>query len=631
MDGGSREHSSRPFRDVAPRRAVVTPRVRPADGGEVLPVQDHVAVLLRMRRRGLVTLSGPPGSGKSTALAHLLTTLAPDAPIRVFDDVAGDGWAEAIKAADARLVVAAASEACTCDDVARLTMAPWGDDDLIEYLLATHRPQCQAVMFKVNSYARHFSLDGSPQLWRAVLDTMAADESIGDVATALRKCIAPLLSDTNMTAGRLSLIALCGGGASRADLLSLELDAPASRLVRHRPVQLALASEMIVRDLCDWGPVFGLDRHWPHDLVTETARLASHWSAAIERLKQLATGKNVAAQPMAVSVLLAAQPDWRPDPRGSVPWLPGAYVAGAHWGGVDLHRCMLDGADLASADLAGADLSGASAAAAVLRAASLGGAKLDGANALGGDLAGARLVGASADHVLLMNADLHGADLRSASLQGADLTNADLSDAVLTSAKLTKAVLDHTKLAGADLVGVDLSKATLRHVSLCEVNLAGTRFDGAAFQSCEMEAISFPNAKFAKAKLAGCYLTGASMPEADFRGADLRDTGLADVEWEGADLRDADLRGASFHMGSTRSGLVGSAIPCEGSKTGFYTDDYQDREFKNPEEIRKANLCGADLRGAKIDDVDFYLVDLRGAIYSDGQREHFLRCRAILD
>jgi uncharacterized protein YjbI with pentapeptide repeats len=118
---------------------------------------------------------------------------------------------------------------------------------------------------------------------------------------------------------------------------------------------------------------------------------------------------------------------------------------------------------------------------------------------------------------------------------------------------------------------------------------------------------------------------------AERRGADLRNTGLADVEWEGADLRDADLRGASFHMGSTRSGLVGSAIPCEGSKTGFYTDDYQDREFKNPAEIRKANLCGADLRGAKIDDVDFYLVDLRGALYSDRQREHFLRCRAILD
>jgi uncharacterized protein YjbI with pentapeptide repeats len=146
-----------------------------------------------------------------------------------------------------------------------------------------------------------------------------------------------------------------------------------------------------------------------------------------------------------------------------------------------------------------------------------------------------------------------------------------------------------------------------------------------------MEAISLPKAKFANATLAGCYLTGASMPEADFHGADLRNTGLADVDWEGADLRDADLRGASFHMGSTRGGLVGSSVPCEGSRTGFYTDDFQDRQFKNPEDIRKANLCGADLRGARIKGVDFYLVDLRGATYTDKQREHFLRCGAILD
>src|SRR5262249_28200888 len=103
------------------------------------------------------------------------------------------------------------------------------------------------------------------------------------------------------------------------------------------------------------------------------------------------------------------------------------------------------------------------------------------------------------------------------------------------------------------------------------------------------------------------------------------------VDWEGADLRRADLRGASFHLGSTRAGLVGSTVPCEGSRTGYYTDDYNDQDFKPPEEIRKANLCGADLRGAKIRKVDFYLVDLRGARYSRQQEKHFRRCGAILD
>ncbi len=117
---------------------------------------------------------------------------------------------------------------------------------------------------------------------------------------------------------------------------------------------------------------------------------------------------------------------------------------------------------------------------------------------------------------------------------------------------------------------------------------------------------------------------------ANFLGADLRDAGLAEVDWPGACLRDADLRGASFHLGSSRNGLVGSPIACEGSRTGFYTDDYDDQDIKPAEEIRKANLRGADLRGASIEGVDFYLVDLRGAKYTIGQAAQLRHCRAIL-
>ena len=88
---------------------------------------------------------------------------------------------------------------------------------------------------------------------------------------------------------------------------------------------------------------------------------------------------------------------------------------------------------------------------------------------------------------------------------------------------------------------------------------------------------------------------------------------------------------ATFHMGSTRDGLVGSTIPMHGSRTGFYTDEYIEQDFKAPEEIRKANLRGADLRGADITDVDFYLVDLRDALYDREQEWHLRRCGAILE
>jgi hypothetical protein len=82
---------------------------------------------------------------------------------------------------------------------------------------------------------------------------------------------------------------------------------------------------------------------------------------------------------------------------------------------------------------------------------------------------------------------------------------------------------------------------------------------------------------------------------------------------------------------STRSGLVDSPIACEGSRTGFYTDDFDEQQFKAPEDIRKANLRGADLRGARITGTDFYLVDLRNARYTPMQAEHFRSCGAILE
>src|SRR5262245_21125956 len=136
---------------------------------------------------------------------------------------------------------------------------------------------------------------------------------------------------------------------------------------------------------------------------------------------------------------------------------------------------------------------------------------------------------------------------------------------------------------------------------------------------------------FHSAKLRGSLLTGSTMPRANFLGANLRETGLANVSWPEANLRDADLRGASFHLGTTRSGLVGSSIPCEGSRTGFYTDEFNEQDFKSPEEIRKADLRATDLRGARIDGVDFYLVDLRDALYDLDQAEHLRRCGAILE
>jgi fluoroquinolone resistance protein len=143
--------------------------------------------------------------------------------------------------------------------------------------------------------------------------------------------------------------------------------------------------------------------------------------------------------------------------------------------------------------------------------------------------------------------------------------------------------------------------------------------------------MKLPNANFSGADFRKALLTGSIMPGANFRGAQFFSAGLAEVEWEGADLRGADFRRAAFHLGSSRSGLVGSTIASEGSRTGFYTDDYNDQDFKSPEQIRKADLRGVDLRGANIQGVDFYLVDLRGAKLDADQHAQLRQTGAILE
>jgi uncharacterized protein YjbI with pentapeptide repeats len=126
-------------------------------------------------------------------------------------------------------------------------------------------------------------------------------------------------------------------------------------------------------------------------------------------------------------------------------------------------------------------------------------------------------------------------------------------------------------------------------------------------------------------------LTGARWPNAQLRGAAFPSAGLAHVDWEGADLRDANFARATFHLGSSRSGLVGSPIAGEGSRTGFYTDESFEQGFRAPEEVRKANLRNSDLLGARIEETDFYLVDVRGARMDARQHSWLRRCRAILD
>ena len=609
------------------RRAAVRPRVRTAARADPLRLEDQVAGLLEQRTRGIVNVFGDAGSGKTVALEHLASYFGPRADL-FFADNRYPQWVDV--AAREGLVVFTSRERREGSTLA-FEMAPWGRDEIIEYLLAAHREACGSVMGRLLEGQGQGEISGLPELWKPLLDLMASDSSVPSARDALRRWVDAC---TPNAGARMVLASFCLGLLTDADrevnVDHLINDAPnALRLARCRPVQLLFAAEGIVGALelertsdCLREPLDG-------DVIRETASLLQRHPRALRRLQEVLRGHDRALHPTAAGLVLAADRLWRPREDG-IPNLTGAKLRGANWKGIRLWGVDLDGTDLSVAHLSDAHLPDASlartnlAGALLMRAwldgaratdANLDGADMSGVSALGTDFGGANLTRARLERAKLKQALLVGANLTEARLRGTDLKDARLSDATITKADFSNCRLD-----GAWLAGLCLREACFR----------GATFRGAELCGCDMQGMDLAKADFHAGTLSGADLTGASLAGADFRKADLRSAGLAETNLERADLRKADLRGATFHMGTTRSGRVGSDVPCEGSRTGFYTDDSCDQDYKEPEEIRKANLRGADLMGARVEGTDFYLVDLRDATYSKEQRKHFRRCRAIL-
>ncbi len=628
----------------APDRAAVRPRVISPRTGETIRLEDEIGPMIEEGRGGLVTIVGGPGSGKTTALRHLAAVLPPwsRGRVRLLEDL--DFTAMASAGPDALVILALDSSevakpgyenmisGCPPHELAALDhllssrkpclyrLAPWDQDDAIEYLLATDRDACASVMGRLKRSGGLDLLDGIPELVATVLDRMARDESIADVRTALRDELAGRIEATSLQ--RVHVEDLCvdafrntANGELPAAIARLAGGDPAgvhlARLIRHRPATVLLAADRIAV-LIERGCVTpALTHRFPRELVREVARQIAASETAITHLGRWIGDDAPDIHPLAASLLHAVTPGWRPDPECRPRLLEGAYLDGAIWPGVRLGEVDLRGADLQEADLREADLHRAHAARACLRRANLRGAVVRHWSAEGADLGWADLSRARGSHARFRDADLSGARLVEAHLWTADLTGA--------------------RIEGADFTGAVLEDACLRGLPLRLARFDRARLGGADLRECDMEDMELREIDLHDADLRGAVLTGSRLPAANLRGARLCDAKLAGIDWPGACLRGADLRGVNFHLGTTRSGLVGSPIAGEGSRTGFYTHDDLDRHIRPAEEIRKANLRGADLRGALIGKVDFYLVDLRGARYTPRQAAHLRRCRAILD
>ena len=614
-----------------PCRAPVRPRAFSLASGETLLLEEEIEALVAGSRSGLVCISGDAGCGKSTALEHLAATFAAASGVLFLERRRDD---ELLALAQHQLIVYAANPPrLQLGHLAVFQLAPFSDDELIEYLLTVHKESCGSVMARITADDRKL-FRGIPDLWVAALNRLAQDEHCPSASVALWRHISPHLAPGGIlaAANAACLDSLTTNEQTTAsDWASdtLGLAGEAARLLRHRAAQAMVVIHSTPALIANGArfvsqAVLAL----PGDVVRMIGQSCADNPKALDQLHEAVKGPT-SGQALAASLLHHAGTGWRPD-GATVPFLFGAHLAKADWPDVQLPAGQLFRADLQRANLAGANLEGANLREANLKGAILNRANLSSCEASSCDFRNANVTRIKAIKSNFSQANLARAQFDDANLSQASFEGAKLSNVSFRRVNLQKSLFGGNDLAEADFTMADLTDANLSGLILRLAQFLGTNFTKANLAECDFEDLNLAGCTFRGANLRGANLTGCVLPGVSFQGACLQNAGLAEIEAEYCDLREADLRCASFHLGSTRCGHVGSPIACEGSRTGFYTDDFDEQGFKSPEEIRKANLRGADLRGAKIDGVDFYLVDLRDALYDLSQKAHFGRCGAIL-
>jgi uncharacterized protein YjbI with pentapeptide repeats/energy-coupling factor transporter ATP-binding protein EcfA2 len=617
---------------LEPALAPVRPHVISPVTGDSVPLEDEVLDYLQRRQSGLIVLLGEADSGKTTALAHLAAVLPASERLQLLDDPPQGSPPDVPRGG---LTICGLRQSPPWPVLATLRLQLWGRDEWIEYLLRTHKADCGSVLDRIGDGG---FLEGSPRWWRIVLDALARNPSLPDLRSAVESHLRTILpsQDLRQQAAGCCLASMVAPHQIRMEASLFELyfeglpreHGPA---LLHRPIRVLLASEAVTRELQSGRQPKVLHQRLPREVAQTVGRSIADDSLLLAGLKRLVGRRNAGnTHAMAASLLRFADPHWRPDSLTKGVNLQGAYLDGVVWSGVSLRKATLVGADFMGADLDDADLDQAwilqaGFLLASLRRASLVHAYGEGAVFTDADLTRAVLNGAELNGADFVDATLARARMVGTSLVAADFTRAKLQEANFANADLHIARLDEADLTDAELVGASLINVDLRTAILQRTNLRGARLIGA-----NLEEVDWPAARLTEADLSGAHLTGSRLPHADLRKANLSRALLGEVDWEQADLREADLREANFHMGSTREGLLSSPLASEGTRTGFYTDEYLEQHFKPPEEIRKANLRGCDLRGANIEGVDFYLVDLREALLDAHQLAYLQKCGAIL-
>jgi uncharacterized protein YjbI with pentapeptide repeats len=616
-----------------PSQVPVRPRVIAEQSRGTVLLEDLVEEMLANGDVSLLRVNGARGSGLTTAQNYLQERFGSQAGLRFTKEISKLPW----PSRPSSLWIGFPLTDSSLGRILRCDMADWGQDELIEYLLATHRDRCASVMRRIHHDPRTSSMKGNANLWSQVLVLLADDEGLLDLKAALVRVIDMQFPDVEFRErlARLCFLAaiddLRPGAMQATEHLSTEQE----RLF-HIPAIVSIFATAGAWHELQYMESHACRKMWPRQLIEEVTPHVRGSVPIQDKLRSRLASRTRLSHPLAISFLHAAGQSWHDLPTRFFNLFPTSFnleeaiLDGGDCSEMKLTRCRMNYGSFSDVGFVSADLHRATASHARFNRANFRNARLTRLDATGSSLIGADLTNARGSRVVLDKADLSGADLSNAQFIKASFRDSKLHGTKFCHAELVKCNFIGADLKGADFTGANLDESWMWNADLSVADFSRASFQRVKLNQCKLEGMELPDADFYAAALNCALMTESIMPRANFSAADLKGARLAHIEWEFANLQGADLTGATFHMGSTRSGLVGSSIPMYGSRTGFYTDEYHEQDFKAPEEIRKANLRGADLRGAVIDGVDFYLVDLRDAQFDPEQEDQLRRTGAIL-
>ena len=632
---------------VRPQRAIVAPRAVSRDFGQSLLLTDLILLMIDSKDR-MVRLTG---HGKTTALSHLAAELDPT-DVVIVDDADPADLNPLNQFKDARLIVLASEFDIPVDQVVEIS--PWGQDEVIEYVVGKFPEKCQSVMSRITDAPDAWLANGTPAIWTPVLTTMANTESVRNIREALSLFLAESLKDPEIADLAKEVCTKYfrrpHKAATEFRALVPEADKRLVQAIAQKNVCFFIASEEFTTRIRDDRCLSFLNQRLPDELLELIGQRIKGDSAAMQTLARIACQRFNRKTATAASLLTIADRTWRPKSSRCLS-LNDARLPQVDWQRIRLLRCECIRTDFSKAlfqnakfgrtkfwstNFSDADLQESvffkvDATETNFSIANLSKARFRKFNGVLCEFGGANMQGLDSPHSNLVDCNFWRANLADCNLsegmfQGSDFTDANLTDSDFTNANMSSTQLNNTNATNANFRG-----ATMSGVNLASANLAGATFAQTKLRLASLESQILIGNSFQEADLSEAFLTHSRMRNVDLSNANLQSARLAEIDWVDCALRNVDFSGSQFHLGSTRCGMVDSVYPSHGTRTGFYTDDYDDQYFKYPEEIRKANLSYCDLTGAKVWYADFYLVDLRGAKYTEDQEEHFRKCKAILN